>query len=62
MLEFCLYYGCIGFCVEVLVEVDVKKVVIVILDFNFLVVGNGVEILENVGIEVIIGVCEEELC
>lgn len=57
-LEPCSHHGRTGPCAEALVEAGVKKVVIATLDPNPLVAGNGVEILENAGIEVITGVCE----
>ncbi|MBY0061538.1 bifunctional diaminohydroxyphosphoribosylaminopyrimidine deaminase/5-amino-6-(5-phosphoribosylamino)uracil reductase RibD [Priestia megaterium] len=59
-LEPCSHHGRTGPCAEALVEAGVKKVVIATLDPNPLVAGNGVNILENAGIEVITGVCEEE--
>lgn len=59
-LEPCSHYGRTGPCAVALVEAGIKKVVIATLDPNPLVAGNGVRILENAGIEVIIGVCEEE--
>ena len=59
-LEPCSHYGRTGPCAVALVEAGIKKVVIAALDPNPLVAGNGVKILEDAGIEVIIGVCEEE--
>lgn len=41
-LELCNYYGRILFCIDVLIVVGVVRVVIGMIDFNFLVVGVGV--------------------
>lgn len=62
MLELCSYFGCILFCVDVLVCVGVVCVVVVIVDFNLLVVGQGLVCLQVVGIEVVCGLLEEEVC
>lgn len=53
IFEFCSYFGCILFCVVVLVEVKVVCVVIVMIDLNLNVCGNGISILQEVGIEVV---------
>ena len=59
-LEPCSHHGRTGPCAVALVEAGVKKVVIATLDPNPVVAGNGVKILQDAGIEVVIGVCEEE--
>lgn len=41
-LELCNYYGRILSCIDVLIVVGVVRVVIGMIDFNFLVVGVGV--------------------
>lgn len=60
-LEFCNYYGRIFFCIEVLIKVKVKKVVVGMVDFNFIVFFKGIDRFREVGIEVVVGV-EEDLC
>ncbi|MFC4801975.1 bifunctional diaminohydroxyphosphoribosylaminopyrimidine deaminase/5-amino-6-(5-phosphoribosylamino)uracil reductase RibD [Neobacillus sp. GCM10023253] len=59
-LEPCSHYGRTGPCAVALVEAGIKKVVIATLDPNPVVAGNGVKILKDAGIEVIIGVREAE--
>ncbi|RBW71008.1 bifunctional diaminohydroxyphosphoribosylaminopyrimidine deaminase/5-amino-6-(5-phosphoribosylamino)uracil reductase RibD [Bacillus taeanensis] len=59
-LEPCSHQGRTGPCAEALVKAGVSKVVIAALDPNPLVSGNGVKILKNAGIEVVVGVLEEE--
>jgi diaminohydroxyphosphoribosylaminopyrimidine deaminase / 5-amino-6-(5-phosphoribosylamino)uracil reductase len=59
-LEPCSHHGRTGPCAVALVEAGVAKVVIATLDPNPLVAGRGVKILEEAGIEVIIGVREKE--
>ncbi|MFC0211041.1 bifunctional diaminohydroxyphosphoribosylaminopyrimidine deaminase/5-amino-6-(5-phosphoribosylamino)uracil reductase RibD [Paenibacillus chartarius] len=59
-LEPCSHYGRTGPCAVAIVEAGIKRVVIATLDPNPLVSGRGVRILEEAGIEVIVGVCEEE--
>ena len=59
-LEPCSHHGRTGPCAVALVEAGIKKVVIATLDPNPVVAGNGVKILKEAGIEVVIGVCEEE--
>jgi diaminohydroxyphosphoribosylaminopyrimidine deaminase/5-amino-6-(5-phosphoribosylamino)uracil reductase len=59
-LEPCSHHGRTGPCAVALVEAGIKKVVIATLDPNPIVAGNGVKILEDAGIEVITGVCENE--
>ncbi|MFP7170395.1 bifunctional diaminohydroxyphosphoribosylaminopyrimidine deaminase/5-amino-6-(5-phosphoribosylamino)uracil reductase RibD [Terribacillus sp. FSL K6-0262] len=59
-LEPCSHHGRTGPCAVAIKEAGLKRVVIAALDPNPLVAGNGVKILEEAGIEVIIGVREEE--
>ncbi|QUW23817.1 bifunctional diaminohydroxyphosphoribosylaminopyrimidine deaminase/5-amino-6-(5-phosphoribosylamino)uracil reductase RibD [Sporosarcina sp. Marseille-Q4063] len=59
-LEPCSHFGRTGPCAVAIVEAGIKKVVIATLDPNPVVAGNGVKILEDAGIEVVIGVMEEE--
>ncbi len=59
-LEPCSHHGRTGPCAVALVEAGIKKVIIATLDPNPIVAGNGVKILEDAGIEVITGVCQEE--
>ncbi|HWO76723.1 MAG TPA: bifunctional diaminohydroxyphosphoribosylaminopyrimidine deaminase/5-amino-6-(5-phosphoribosylamino)uracil reductase RibD [Bacillus sp. (in: firmicutes)] len=59
-LEPCSHHGRTGPCAVAIVEAGIRKVVIATLDPNPVVSGNGVKILKDAGIEVVIGVCEEE--
>jgi diaminohydroxyphosphoribosylaminopyrimidine deaminase/5-amino-6-(5-phosphoribosylamino)uracil reductase len=59
-LEPCSHYGKTPPCANAIVENGIKRVVIGLLDPNPLVAGRGIEILKNNGIEVIIGVLEDE--
>lgn len=59
-LEPCSHTGRTGPCARAIVEAGIQKVVIATLDPNPIVAGNGVKILEDAGIEVIVGVMESE--
>ncbi|KMK74984.1 bifunctional diaminohydroxyphosphoribosylaminopyrimidine deaminase/5-amino-6-(5-phosphoribosylamino)uracil reductase RibD [Alkalihalobacillus pseudalcaliphilus] len=59
-LEPCSHHGRTGPCAEAIVSAGIKKVVIATLDPNPLVAGNGVKILQAAGIEVEVGVKEQE--
>jgi diaminohydroxyphosphoribosylaminopyrimidine deaminase/5-amino-6-(5-phosphoribosylamino)uracil reductase len=59
-LEPCSHHGRTGPCAEVIVQAGIKKVVVATLDPNPLVSGRGIGILEAAGIEVTVGVCEQE--
>lgn len=59
-LEPCSHHGRTGPCAVAIVEAEIRKAVIATLDPNPLVAGNGVRILEEAGIEVTVGVMEEE--
>lgn len=59
-LEPCSHYGKTPPCAQMLVSRKIKRCVIGKLDPNPLVAGNGVKILRDAGIEVVVGVQEEE--
>jgi diaminohydroxyphosphoribosylaminopyrimidine deaminase / 5-amino-6-(5-phosphoribosylamino)uracil reductase len=59
-LEPCSHYGRTGPCAVAIVKAGLKKVVVAALDPNPLVAGRGIAILREAGIEVEIGICEEE--
>ncbi len=59
-LEPCSHFGMTPPCADLIVKHNFKKVVIGTLDTNTLVAGKGVERLKNAGIEVLVGVLEEE--
>ena len=58
-LEPCAHYGRTPPCAEALVKAQVKKVIVACPDPNPLVAGKGVKILQDAGIEVEVGICEE---
>ena len=59
-LEPCCHYGKTPPCTEAIIDGRIKKVVVATLDPNPLVAGKGVEILKKQGIEVEVGVLEDE--
>jgi diaminohydroxyphosphoribosylaminopyrimidine deaminase / 5-amino-6-(5-phosphoribosylamino)uracil reductase len=59
-LEPCSHQGRTGPCAVAIVDAGIKRVVIATLDPNPLVSGRGVKILQDAGIEVITGICEQE--
>ena len=59
-LEPCSYYGKTPPCADLIVSKKIPRVVIGTLDPNPKVAGKGVEILRRAGIEVIVGVMEDE--
>ncbi|WP_090112319.1 bifunctional diaminohydroxyphosphoribosylaminopyrimidine deaminase/5-amino-6-(5-phosphoribosylamino)uracil reductase RibD [Cohnella sp. OV330] len=59
-LEPCSHHGRTGPCAVAIVEAGIRRVVIAALDPNPLVSGRGVSILREAGIEVIVGVLEDE--
>lgn len=59
-LEPCSHYGKTPPCADLIIEKGIKKVIIGMVDPNPKVAGNGIKKLQNAGIEVIVGVLEEE--
>lgn len=59
-LEPCSHFGRTGPCAQAIIDAGITKVVIATLDPNPLVAGNGVRMLQEAGIEVIVGIREEE--
>lgn len=59
-LEPCSHFGRTGPCAQAIIDAGIKKAVVATLDPNPLVSGNGVRMLEEAGIEVIVGIHEEE--
>lgn len=59
-LEPCSHFGRTPPCSELIIDKNLKKVVIAASDPNPLVSGRGIENLRRAGIEVITGVCEKE--
>lgn len=58
-LEPCSHFGRTGPCAQAIIDAGIKKAVVATLDPNPIVAGNGVRMLEEAGIEVIVGVREE---
>lgn len=59
-LEPCCHYGKTPPCTEAIIENGISKVIIGTLDPNEKMAGKGVEILRKAGIEVVVGVLEEQ--
>ncbi len=59
-LEPCCHYGKTPPCTDAIIENKISKVVIGTLDVNPLVAGKGARILKEYGINVVVGVLEEE--
>lgn len=59
-LEPCCHHGRTGPCVEAVIAAGIKKVVIAMADPNPLVAGKGIAILKEAGLEVTVGVLEDE--
>lgn len=59
-LEPCSHFGRTPPCVDAIINADIKKVFIAMLDPNPLVAGKGIEKLNQNGIEVEVGLCKEK--
>ncbi len=59
-LEPCAHWGRTPPCITALIEAKIKKVVIPFLDPDVRVSGKGVSLLKEHGVELLIGVCQEE--
>ncbi len=59
-LEPCAHYGHTPPCAKGLVEAGVAKVIVACPDPNPLVAGKGMQMLKDAGIEVEVGICEDE--
>lgn len=59
-LEPCSHFGRTPPCANKIVEAGIKKVFVAMKDPNPLVAGRGIEILKSAGIEVEVGILEEE--
>ncbi len=59
-LEPCAHYGKTPPCAHLVVEKEVKRVVIASTDPNPLVAGKGIAIMKEAGVEVVVGVLEQE--
>ena len=59
-LEPCSHVGRTGACVDEIIKSKIKKVVIATIDSNEKVCGRGIRMLKEAGVEVVVGVCEEE--
>jgi len=59
-LEPCTHFGRTPPCTNTIIKSGVKRVVVATLDPNPLMSGKGVQRLKSAGIEVDVGVCEEE--
>jgi diaminohydroxyphosphoribosylaminopyrimidine deaminase/5-amino-6-(5-phosphoribosylamino)uracil reductase len=59
-LEPCSHWGKTPPCANLLVEKGIKSVVVATLDPNPLVAGKGVQLLQNAGVEVTVGLLEQE--
>ncbi len=59
-LEPCCHYGKTPPCTEIILEKKIKKVYVGCLDSNPQVAGKGVKILQEHGVEVEVGILEEE--
>lgn len=60
-LEPCCHYGKTPPCTEAIIEHNIKRVVVATLDPNPLVAGKGIQMLKDAGIQVTVGVLEQEV-
>ncbi|MGN0033419.1 MAG: bifunctional diaminohydroxyphosphoribosylaminopyrimidine deaminase/5-amino-6-(5-phosphoribosylamino)uracil reductase RibD [Candidatus Limimorpha sp.] len=60
-LEPCCHYGKTPPCTDIIIEKGIKEVFVGITDPNPLVAGKGIKILENAGIKVHTGICQDEI-
>ena len=60
-LEPCSHHGRTPPCVDAIIERGVKRVVVGVLDPDHRVRGSGVEKLEQAGVEVLVGVCADQV-
>lgn len=59
-LEPCSHYGRTPPCAKAIIEAGIKEVIVAMVDPNPKVAGRGIQMLEDAGIHVTIGVLEEE--
>lgn len=59
-LEPCSHYGKTPPCADLIIESGIKKVVVGMVDPNPIVSGRGIKKLQEAGIEVVVGVLEQE--
>lgn len=59
-LEPCSHYGRTPPCADALIKADISRVVIAVVDPNPKVAGSGIAKLQQAGIEVITGICEQQ--
>ncbi|WP_099189479.1 bifunctional diaminohydroxyphosphoribosylaminopyrimidine deaminase/5-amino-6-(5-phosphoribosylamino)uracil reductase RibD [Tepidibacter mesophilus] len=60
-LEPCSHFGKTPPCAQLLIDMKIKKVIIGMMDPNPIVAGNGIKLLRDHGIEVTVGVLEQEV-